>query len=193
MSTVTSAARSIEITVTASTGRVTVRHDRDFVSRTSGTPRFTAPSDIASVLANIVFPLKAAKLDRAEREKKAQWSAELLGIEHLLDRKPRQLSGGERQRVALACALVREPRVFQFPGIVAVIVFTFTLTASEFIYALAFISPTESKVVSTGVPTTGISPGMTIDGLRRRRSLPVPEPVAPTPSRSRQLSRSTTG
>jgi ABC-type sugar transport system ATPase subunit len=36
----------------------------------------------------------------------------LLGIEHLLDRKPRQLSGGERQRVALARALVREPRVF---------------------------------------------------------------------------------
>ena len=40
-----------------------------------------------------------------------------------------------------------------FPGIVAVIVFAFTLTASEFIYALAFISPTAEKVVSTGVPT----------------------------------------
>jgi multiple sugar transport system permease protein len=40
-----------------------------------------------------------------------------------------------------------------FPGIVAVVVFAFTLTASEFIYALAFISPTTEKVVSTGVPT----------------------------------------
>lgn len=40
-----------------------------------------------------------------------------------------------------------------FPGIVAVVVFAFTLTASEFIYALAFISPTPEKVVSTGVPT----------------------------------------
>jgi multiple sugar transport system permease protein len=40
-----------------------------------------------------------------------------------------------------------------FPGIVAVVVFAFTLTASEFIYALAFISPTSEKVVSTGVPT----------------------------------------
>ncbi len=40
-----------------------------------------------------------------------------------------------------------------FPGIVAVVVFTFTLTASEFIYALTFISPTQEKVVSTGVPT----------------------------------------
>jgi len=40
-----------------------------------------------------------------------------------------------------------------FPGIVAVVVFAFTLTASEFIYALAFISPTPEKVISTGVPT----------------------------------------
>ena len=47
-----------------------------------------------------------------EREKRARWAAELLGIDHLLDRKPRQLSGGERQRVALARALVREPQVF---------------------------------------------------------------------------------
>jgi multiple sugar transport system permease protein len=39
------------------------------------------------------------------------------------------------------------------PGIVAVVVFAFTLTASESIYALAFVSPTEEKVVSTGVPT----------------------------------------
>jgi multiple sugar transport system permease protein len=40
-----------------------------------------------------------------------------------------------------------------FPGIVAVIVFAFTLTASEYIYALAFVSPTSEKVISTGVPT----------------------------------------
>jgi multiple sugar transport system permease protein len=40
-----------------------------------------------------------------------------------------------------------------FPGIVAVVVFAFTLTASEFIYALAFVSPTTEKVISTGVPT----------------------------------------
>jgi multiple sugar transport system permease protein len=40
-----------------------------------------------------------------------------------------------------------------FPGIVAVVVFAFTLTASEFIYALAFVSPSAEKVVSTGVPT----------------------------------------
>jgi multiple sugar transport system permease protein len=40
-----------------------------------------------------------------------------------------------------------------FPGIVAVIVFTATLTASEFIYALAFVAPTDQMTVSTGVPT----------------------------------------
>jgi len=40
-----------------------------------------------------------------------------------------------------------------FPGIVAVVVFAFVLTASEFIYALAFISPSPEKPISTGVPT----------------------------------------
>jgi len=65
-----------------------------------------------SVLDNIVFPLKAQRMDKAERARKARWAAELLDIEHLLGRRPRQLSGGERQRVALARALVRDPSVF---------------------------------------------------------------------------------
>jgi multiple sugar transport system ATP-binding protein len=65
-----------------------------------------------TVLANIVFPLKAEKIAPDERQRKATWAAELLGIAHLFDRKPRHLSGGERQRVALARALVREPSVF---------------------------------------------------------------------------------
>jgi len=65
-----------------------------------------------TVLQNIVFPLKAEKMDKKERRAKAQWAAELLGIGDLLNRKPRHLSGGERQRVALARALVRDPSVF---------------------------------------------------------------------------------
>jgi len=65
-----------------------------------------------SVRQNIVFPLRAERLDKAEQERKARWAADLLGIGHLLARRPRQLSGGERQRVALARAMVREPRVF---------------------------------------------------------------------------------
>jgi multiple sugar transport system ATP-binding protein len=65
-----------------------------------------------SVLDNIAFPLKAAGMDADARRKKVEWAAELLGIDQLLDRKPRNLSGGERQRVALARAIVRDPSVF---------------------------------------------------------------------------------
>jgi multiple sugar transport system ATP-binding protein len=65
-----------------------------------------------TVLGNIVFPLKAQRTPAAEREKKAKWAADLLGIGHLMGRRPRELSGGERQRVALARAIVREPTVF---------------------------------------------------------------------------------
>jgi ABC-type sugar transport system ATPase subunit len=61
---------------------------------------------------NIAFPLEAQGLSRQERREKVKWASSLLGIDHLLARKPRQLSGGERQRVALARALVREPQVF---------------------------------------------------------------------------------
>jgi multiple sugar transport system ATP-binding protein len=65
-----------------------------------------------TVQANIVFPLRATRMPAEERERKARTAAGMLGIEHLLARKPRQLSGGERQRVALARALVRDPTVF---------------------------------------------------------------------------------
>jgi multiple sugar transport system ATP-binding protein len=65
-----------------------------------------------TVLDNITFPLKAAGMDPDARQEKATWAAGLLGIQDLLNRKPRQLSGGERQRVALARALVRDPSVF---------------------------------------------------------------------------------
>jgi multiple sugar transport system ATP-binding protein len=65
-----------------------------------------------TVLANIEFPLKAEQMDKAERRRRVEWAAGLLGIGHLMSRKPRHLSGGERQRVALARALVREPSVF---------------------------------------------------------------------------------
>jgi len=61
---------------------------------------------------NIAFPLKTQRVPKADIQSKVEWSAKLLGIDHLLDRRPRQLSGGERQRVALARALVRDPTVF---------------------------------------------------------------------------------
>lgn len=61
---------------------------------------------------NIAFPLKAQGMKKAEIKSKVEWAAQMFGIAHLLNRKPRELSGGERQRVALARAMVREPTVF---------------------------------------------------------------------------------
>jgi len=64
-----------------------------------------------TIFDNIAFPLKAKRMPREATQEKVEWAATLLGIERLLERKPRQLSGGERQRVALARALVKEPEV----------------------------------------------------------------------------------
>jgi len=61
---------------------------------------------------NIAFPLKIKKLHLNEIQKKVREVAELLNIEDLLHRKPKELSGGERQRVALGRAIVKEPEVF---------------------------------------------------------------------------------
>lgn len=65
-----------------------------------------------TVFKNIAFPLEAVRTSRDEIRRRVGWSADLLGIGHLVDRKPRALSGGEQQRVALARALVREPNLF---------------------------------------------------------------------------------
>ncbi len=67
-----------------------------------------------SVYDNMAFGLKMRKFDRADIQKRVQEAAEILGIQQLLSRKPRQLSGGQRQRVALGRAIVRHPRVFLF-------------------------------------------------------------------------------
>ncbi len=64
---------------------------------------------ISACATTSLFRCKTQGIPGAEIRKKVDWAASLLGIGHLLDRRPRQLSGGERQRVALARALVREP------------------------------------------------------------------------------------
>ena len=65
-----------------------------------------------SVFDNMAFGLKLRKMDKNEIKRRVNDAADILGIETLLDRKPRQLSGGQRQRVALGRAIVREPNVF---------------------------------------------------------------------------------
>jgi ABC-type sugar transport system ATPase subunit len=65
-----------------------------------------------SVRQNIEFPLTARKVPAAERNRLVNDVAAQLGLDGLLDRKPRALSGGQRQRVALARAIVRRPAVF---------------------------------------------------------------------------------
>ena len=65
-----------------------------------------------TVLDNLVFSLKLAKVPPAERRERAHRIAEMLGIQILLERKPAQLSGGQQQRVALGRAIIRNPKVF---------------------------------------------------------------------------------
>ncbi len=67
-----------------------------------------------SVFDNMAFGLKLRKVPKQQIQQRVQKAAQILGIETLLDRKPRQLSGGQRQRVAVGRAIVREPKVFLF-------------------------------------------------------------------------------
>jgi multiple sugar transport system ATP-binding protein len=65
-----------------------------------------------SVRQNIAFGLKLRKVDKREIDRRVDRAAQILGLEQLLDRKPRALSGGQRQRVAMGRAIVREPQAF---------------------------------------------------------------------------------
>jgi multiple sugar transport system ATP-binding protein len=65
-----------------------------------------------SVRDNLGFSLKLHKVPKTERNRRVEQVAHVLGLEELLDRKPRNLSGGQRQRVAMGRAIVREPEVF---------------------------------------------------------------------------------
>jgi multiple sugar transport system ATP-binding protein len=66
------------------------------------------------VYQNLAFGLETAKMPKAEIAQRVARAAEILKIEPLLKRKPKQLSGGQRQRVAIGRAIVREPRIFLF-------------------------------------------------------------------------------
>ena len=65
-----------------------------------------------TVFENMSFGLKLRKTPKDEIKRRVEEAAQILEIEHLLDRKPAALSGGQRQRVALGRAIVRNPKVF---------------------------------------------------------------------------------
>jgi len=65
-----------------------------------------------TVYDNMAFGLKLRKTPKAEIERRVKEAADILGLDTLLDRKPKALSGGQRQRVAVGRAIVREPAVF---------------------------------------------------------------------------------
>lgn len=67
-----------------------------------------------SVRKNIAFPLRMAKMDQAEIDKRVNNAAAVLNLADYIDRRPGQLSGGQRQRVAIGRAIVREPSAFLF-------------------------------------------------------------------------------
>jgi multiple sugar transport system ATP-binding protein len=67
-----------------------------------------------TVAQNMAFSLKLAHVPKAEIESKVNRAADILGLQPLLARHPRQLSGGQRQRVAMGRAIVRDPQVFLF-------------------------------------------------------------------------------
>ncbi len=65
-----------------------------------------------SVAENIAFGLKLRKMPKDEIKRRVDKAANTLGLEELLDRRPKMLSGGQRQRVAMGRAIVREPQAF---------------------------------------------------------------------------------
>ncbi|MDE2517680.1 MAG: sn-glycerol-3-phosphate ABC transporter ATP-binding protein UgpC [Rhodospirillales bacterium] len=67
-----------------------------------------------SVFDNMAYGLRIRGLSKAEIGRRVQVAADMLGLDALLARKPRQLSGGQRQRVAMGRAIVREPQLFLF-------------------------------------------------------------------------------
>lgn len=66
------------------------------------------------VFHNISYPLKIQKLPKGELRERTQKVADMMGIGHLMDRKPAMLSGGQQQRVALGRSLVKEPGLLLF-------------------------------------------------------------------------------
>src|SRR5688572_27743958 len=101
-----------------------------------------------TVYDNMAFGLRLRKTPKQIIDQRVREAAKSLGIEHLLDRRPRQLSGGQRQRVALGRAIVREPAVFLLDEPLS------NLDAKLRVEARAFISRLHQRLGTTFIYVT---------------------------------------
>jgi multiple sugar transport system ATP-binding protein len=101
-----------------------------------------------TVYDNMAFGLKLRKTPKKVIDERVNDAARNLGIEHLLDRRPRQLSGGQRQRVAVGRAIVREPAVFLMDEPLS------NLDAKLRVEARSFISKLHQRLETTFIYVT---------------------------------------
>jgi multiple sugar transport system ATP-binding protein len=101
-----------------------------------------------TVYDNMAFGLKLRKTPKQVIDERVREAAKSLGIEHLLDRRPRQLSGGQRQRVAVGRAIVREPAVFLMDEPLS------NLDAKLRVEARSFISKLHQRLETTFIYVT---------------------------------------
>jgi multiple sugar transport system ATP-binding protein len=101
-----------------------------------------------TVYDNMAFGLKLRKTPKQIIDERVRDAAKSLGIDHLLDRRPRQLSGGQRQRVAVGRAIVREPAVFLMDEPLS------NLDAKLRVEARSFISKLHQRLETTFIYVT---------------------------------------
>jgi len=101
-----------------------------------------------TVFDNMAFGLRLRRTPKQVIDERVRATAASLGIEQLLDRRPRQLSGGQRQRVALGRAIVREPAVFLLDEPLS------NLDAKLRVEARAFISKLHQRLGTTFIYVT---------------------------------------
>lgn len=101
-----------------------------------------------TVFENMAFGLRLRKTPKQIIDERVQEAAKSLGIDHLLDRRPRQLSGGQRQRVAVGRAIVREPSVFLLDEPLS------NLDAKLRVEARSFISKLHQRLQTTFIYVT---------------------------------------
>jgi multiple sugar transport system ATP-binding protein len=101
-----------------------------------------------TVYDNMAFGLRLRKTPKQIIDERVHEAAKSLGIDHLLDRRPRQLSGGQRQRVAVGRAIVREPAVFLMDEPLS------NLDAKLRVEARSFISKLHQRLETTFIYVT---------------------------------------